>query len=208
MGAGRKVAFWSPVDTVVARYVAGNTAAKALSAAARYWLVASPGTPRELAAGYAAKFLRAQCDGMWEKAVHAMRLALDREIDVLVRVDIDAGVFRPDLLIPLIDEAVETGSVVGNGGKDDYTLRGGCLIVPRSVLRRLPLNPDTLRGTPQLHDAVFSEEMRTAGVPALARDVFEESEEYSGRTPVWHPKKCSRILPRYEQFMRNQAAWT
>ena len=204
------IAFWSPVSERVKDYVTGNRAAKALSAQYTYFMVTHPGFAPELLDGYKVTPISAPSDSMWEKARTIIKHVCDNtDVDVLIRVDIDAIVFKPTLLMELADRAYRSNAVIGNPGLARGTvLRGGCIVAARTALAALPLSPDSnvadaSREMRKSHDLPFSVELIRAGVTVINQYVFEENIAYTGRRAVWHPQKADTRYSKIHQFNKN-----
>lgn len=125
--------------------------------------------------------------------------------DVLIRVDADAIIKDYQWLeyeARILHKEKEP-TVCGNWNRRGW-LRGACLLINRQAIESIYSNDTAMSALTGegAHDPAFAEACSIAGVQQIPVKLFEESYEYQGTAPVWHPKKKGGVTDRYNLFMK------
>ena len=179
----KKIVFWSPVDPCVEYFVESNSSLHDVSRKYPFIFACSNGIDGLVKekCGEQAVTVNTEND-MKGKGTAVFNLLRRMDVDVCVRVDVDAIVFD---LPRLIRMASATGPAQLAGWQiKPKRIRGGCQACGVDIIKRIePL------GDGANFDAAMSKNTLKMGGELIHCKLFEMSTTYTGECPVWHPKK-------------------
>jgi hypothetical protein len=209
----KKIVIWSPIDPCVEWFFRRNPSLPAVAEKIPYVFVCSNGIEELVRerCGDTAIIALAERNKMRHKADVAWARIRDMDFDICMRIDIDAIIFD---LHRMLSMASKAGPKQLIGWKKKFTskkdrdkppyIRGACQAAGEYLVRNVELLGD---GTE--YDYLFSrltEKMGGEIIDDLAlfgNRFFELNDDYSGESPVWHPRKKNKK----KTFERNARLW-
>ena len=149
------------------------------------------------------------CEIEWHaKAMKVFGLLKSRnDFDILIRFCPDAVIKDVDkLLICIKNGMVDEKTALGNkmrfsSGQRGYYLRGGCNATPKFLVHKM-----VFQSLEKNYDLWYSMTIKEAGGILKNWPLFEYSNKYTGRFPVWHPQRDKDFNIHIQKFKKESKA--
>jgi hypothetical protein len=202
----KKIVFWSPIDPCVEEFFVKNPSLPAVSDVFPYVFVCTNGIDKLVKerCGDKAITIEARKNNMRLKGTTAFEHIRGMDFDICIRLDIDTIVFDLKRLISMAsvtkpNQLLGWKNVHKKNKKNLPYIRGGCHACGRFIIDNI---------APLGHGSEFDYRMtrfaEEAGGEIVDCRLFEESHDYAGSAPAWHPVKKRKR----KTFDRNVGLWT
>jgi len=192
-----KFIFWTNVYDGALGFTENNTSLQDLSEQYEMYFMSSGEKSREVIEKlYNGHIIDCSNDTAIKGKILFDMLKNRQDYDVLVRIDMDAIVFNLNKLTDIIESnIVDKHAVLGNYKKfktkkpNQFSgvryVRGACQAATRSVIDRIDMVIDKKAG----FDIPYAMSFCKTNCEIIKCKLFELSNKYRGKYPVWHPKE-------------------